>query len=192
MVTIEETVSWAQLEQMIRATPLLHEQSGQIILPYEAAEISLREVSYTEVAPTSLYVLRENLAIQARIIDDLATWGYHPLELEGGLILRNSEGGSVGLVPPIVEQTDEEGCYILDGAHRTSVGRWQGRTSFVAIHISGIRRDCPGYAYPNDWNDIRIVEDVPTDPAQKKRYRDDYRALYRDFSLLNGSHLREA
>lgn len=138
-------------------------------------------------------MIRKNLAIQAAIASDLSVEGYHPLELEGGLLLKNETGEETGFVPPIVEETDEEGKYVLDGAHRTSIGRWLGRTHFVAVHVSGIRSDCPGYAFPNSWDEVKVMEEVPSNPAEKKHYRgDNYRGLYRDFSLLNGSKLREA
>ncbi len=193
MVTIEKVVSWGELEQRIRETPLLQQGEGETIYPYENANIRLEKLAFADVAPTSLYVLRQNLAVQAMIESDLSVAGYHPLELESGLLLKNEIGEEIGFVPPIVEETDEEGKYILDGAHRTSIGRWLGRTHFVAIHVSGIRSDCPSYAFPNNWDEVKIMETVPSDPAEKKHYRgENYRSLYRDFSLLNGSKLREA
>lgn len=194
MFTVEKIVPWDELEGRVRTTPLLHPRDGQTIYPYEEADITLQEVSYADVAATSLYVLRRNLATQAAIANDLSRADHHPLELRVGLILRDSDTGkTTGFVPPIVEQTAEDGAYVLDGAHRASIGRWLGRTSFTAIYISGIRSDCPSYALPNRWDDIRITEEVPVNAAQKKQYRgSNYRELYRDFSTLNGSRLRES
>ena len=193
MVTIERVIPWDELEQRLRETPLLRQGDSEPVYPYEDAKIRLEKMAYADVAPTSLYVIRKNLAIQAAIASDLSAVGYHPLELEGGLVLKNETGEEMGLVPPIVEETDEEGKYVLDGAHRTSMGRWLGRTHFVAIHVSGIRSDCPGYAFPNSWDEVKVMEEVPTNPAEKKHYRgENYKGLYRDFSLLNGSKLREA
>lgn len=193
MVTIEKVVPWEDLEQRVRETTLLGSAEIDPIHPYEDADIRLERVAYTDVSPTTLYVIRKNLAVQAAIANELSVDGYHPLELEGGLVLKNDDGEETGFVPPIVEETDEEGKYVLDGAHRTSIGRWLGRTHFLAIHVVGIRPDCPGYAFPNSWDDIKIMEDVPSNPAEKKHYRgENYRALYRDFSPLNGSRLREA
>lgn len=193
MVTIEKVVPWEELEQRVRATPLLQERDGATVYPYESANIRLQNLAYTDVAPTSLYVLRKNLAAQVAIASDISHDGYHPLDLNGGLLLKNQSGEFTGFVPPIVEETDGEGMYVLDGAHRTSIGRWLGRTHFVAIHVSGIRPDCPGYAFPNSWDEIKIMDEVPNDPAEKKHYRgENYRSLYRDFSLLNGSKLRDA
>jgi len=196
VVTVERIVPWEELEQNLRKTPLLEERNGEKIYPYAEADIRLADIAYADVAPTSLYVVRNNLAKLATISSDLSVQGYDPLELASGLVLQDETGETVGLVPPIVEETENEGKYILDGAHRTSIGRWLGRTHFTAIHISGIRPDCPAYAFPNDWNDLKIAEKVPTDPAQKKDYRTDwpggYRSLYRNFGPINGSHLRES
>lgn len=191
MVTIEGALGWDDLEQRLRGTTLLQPRDGEIVYPYADADIRLAEIAYDDVAPTSLYVLRGNLAVQAAIASDLANEGYDPLRLTAGLLLKNDTGEQVGLLPPIVEETADAGKYVLDGAHRTSIGRWLGRTHFTGILISGIRPDCPAYAYPNTWDEVRITETVPADPAQKKHYRDNYRAFYRDFSLLNGSKLRE-
>ena len=192
MVSVEQTVGWEGIEDKVRQTKLLSANQEQAVYPYEYARISLRNISYDEVSPTSLYVLRNNLAVQAAIAADLSAEGIHPLELEGGLILKSDAGERMGFVPPIVEETDAEGKYVLDGAHRTSIGRWTGRLGFVAIHVTGIRPDCPGYAYPNGWDEVRIVENVPANSAEKKYYRGEaYRELYRDFSELNGSQLRE-
>jgi hypothetical protein len=193
MFKAEKFIPWEVVEKEVRNTTLLATDNLEVpVYPYENAAISLREVNYDEVRPTSLYVLKDSLAIQAALGSDLIFQGYHPLHLEGGLVLRNDGGEQIGFVPPIVEETKQEGMYVLDGAHRTSIGRWLGRTSFVAIHIADIREDCPAYAYPNNWDDIRIFNTTPSDAAQKKHYRgENYRRLYRDFSQLNGSCLRE-
>ena len=174
----------------MRETTLLQSGDSAPVYPYEDASIKLEKVSFSDVSPTTLYVIRKNLAIQAGIAHDLSKEGYHPLELEGGLVLKDDTGEETGFIPPIVEETDDEGKYVLDGAHRTSIGRWLGRSDFLAIHVVGIRPDCPGYAFPNSWDEIRIMEEVPSNPAEKKHYRgENYRALYRDFSPLNGSRL---
>jgi hypothetical protein len=193
MITIEKIVPWEILEQKVREVTLLNSNKAELIYPYEDASIRLERVSYTDVSPTTLYVIRKNLGIQAAIASDLSVAGYHPLELEGGLVLKGEDCEETGFIPPLVEETDSEGKYILDGAHRTSIGRWLGRTHFMAIHVTGIRPDCPGYAFPNSWDEIRIMDEVPSNPADKKHYRgENYRALYRDISALNGSRLRES
>lgn len=192
MVTIEREIPWDELEERLRETTLLEPRDGEPVLPYTDATIRLEELSFEDVSPTTLYVIRKNLSFQESLASVLAEAGHHPLDLHGGLVLRAEDGTETGLTPPIVEETDEEGRYILDGGHRTFKGWQLGRTTFIGAHVSGIRPDCPPYAYPNRWNEVRIVDDVPVNPADKKRYREgNYRALYRDFGALNGSRLRE-
>ena len=190
MVTIESVTSWAELEETIRQTPLLQDSD---IHPYEDATIALRSFSYDQVRTTSLYVARSLLRVQKLIADDIAQEGYDPLELDCGLVLGGTDENNmpiaIGFVPPIVEETDQEGPYLLDGSHRTNQGRWLGKSAFTAIHITGIRQDCPAYALPNEWSDVRIYDTVPDDPALRKKYRQDRNiyALYRNFEPLNGS-----
>jgi hypothetical protein len=190
MFTVVSQTSWADLKELIRRTPLLHERGGQIIYPYKDAEISLKAVLYKEVRPTSLYVIRGNLKLLTQLMHDIGP-EYDPLQLSGSLLVQDAAGNQVGLIPPIVEQTAEAGQYIVDGMHRAYLGREQGRTSFIAIHISHIRPDCPCAALPNNWEDMISYDDVPQDPQLKRRYRPKPLSLRRDFSSLNGSITRE-
>lgn len=191
-MNIEGEIAWTDLEERVRAVTLTGSGEGEPpIYPYEYATIRLERVAYADVLPTTLYVIRDNLALQVALNEALRDHSCHPLELEGGLVVGDGQSEPKTLIPPFVEETDVDGKYVLDGAHRTVLGRWQGRSDFVAIHVTGIRPDCPSYALPNSWDDIRIYEDVPSDPSLKKRYRiENYRYLYRNFSDLNGSRMR--
>lgn len=192
MVTIESEIPWEQIEDGLRQVPLLNKRD---VFPYAGAAIELREIPYSEVRTTSLYVARNLLAVQEAIAEDIAEEGHHPLRMESGLILGSVIDGEqklTGFIPPIVEETDEEGMYVLDGSHRTNLGRWTGRTAFNAIHISGIREDCPAYAYPNEWTEVVHYDEVPKEPSLRKNYREPgvLYGLYRDFGALNGSQPR--
>jgi hypothetical protein len=80
---------------------------------------------------------------------------------------------------------------LLDGSHRANIGRWAGLSSFNAIWITNIRKDCPAYAFPNDWDDVITYDVPPTQPELRKRYRqENLYQLYRDFSVLNNSKPR--
>ena len=102
MITVERMIPWDDLEQRVRETPLLQQDDSQPVYPYEDATIRLEKIAYTDVSPTSLYVIRRLLAVQAAIGADLSAKGHHPLELEGGLLLKDEHGKETGLVPPIV------------------------------------------------------------------------------------------
>jgi hypothetical protein len=139
-------------------------------------------------------VLRKNLIVQTALAQTLAMHDYDPLELLVGLDVRDTNTGCVTtLAPPIVEESELDGVYVLDGAHRTILGRYQGRAGFLAVVISGILEDCPSYAIPNDWDGadgIRVVESIPGRPEHKKHYRAAYEGLYRNLSDLGSSGLR--
>lgn len=194
MLKVVSEVPMETLEEQIRNVTLLHQRDGEVVYPYADADIDLANVDYHRVRPTTLYVLRSHLEFQGRLSRDLQKQGYHPLNLPGGLVLEDDEaetGEAMGLIPPLVEETVTDGMHLVDGAHRTYLGKQIGRTFFKALHVRGVREDCPVYAHPNDWDEIVQYDEVPSDPALKKRYRiENYASLYRDFSGLNGSRLR--
>lgn len=178
-----------QLEEEFREVTLQHDTD---VLPYKDATIELRRVTYKDVKTTSLYVARELLIAQVGIADVLQRHGLpSQLDLEGGVVLggvdEQEQSYTQGLTPPIVEIFNGQ-AYVLDGSHRTNLGRYLGRRSFTAVCIANIRSDCPPYAHPNDWSEVRQYPEVPKDPALRKRYRDkDYYRMYRNFGPLNGS-----
>jgi len=190
MRVITET-PWKILEDAIRHVPLLQPRDGQLVFPYLHADIALKVINYADVQPTSLYALRDHVSFQTKLSETLAP-DYDPLALKGALTLLNDDGQEVGLIPPIVEETPEDGKYILDGLHRTLVGRLAGRTHFTAIHITNFRSDCPAAVLPNDWEKVKLYDKVPEDPALKRRYRKNQLRLRRNFSALNGSRPRQA
>lgn len=107
-------------------------------------------------------------------------------------MVQDDQSPAVGLIPPLVEETEQDGLYILDGTHRTYLGWLAGKTTFRAIRIKNIRPDCPAAALPTNWEDIVENETVPQDEALKRRYRiPNHLSLRRDFSMINGSKPRQ-
>lgn len=185
MIEVIRDISFGELEQEVRQVPMLEPTAdGETIYPYIEADIRLEEVRYSDIKPTTLYVLNPNLRQQASLRRQLGRLGYHPLELDGALQLKNGDDETWGLLPPLVEENPEDGVYLLDGIHRNYQERLLGRTSFMALFISNIDTRCPSYAYPNEWDEIVPYEELPTDPALKKRYRPNPKSLYRNFGLL--------
>ena len=86
--TIAAQIAWSELQEKIRRISLLHERDGEKIYPYETAKIEVAKINYDKVRPTSLYVLRKNLAVQSQIANFLSTEGLNPLDLEGGGCIR--------------------------------------------------------------------------------------------------------
>ncbi|HSX36890.1 MAG TPA: hypothetical protein VLG13_02100 [Patescibacteria group bacterium] len=191
MFTVTHEQPWDELETRIRAVPLLQPRNGETIYPYKNAQISLEDISYSDIRPTSLYAVRSNLLLQGRLAEDLAMQGYDPLALSGLLTVHEAGKEPVSLMPPIAEETDEDGKYLLDGLHRAYLGWQASRATFKAIHIRGIPPDYPAAARPNDWTEVIEYDSVPSDAYLKRRYRiANYLSLRRDFSALNGSQPR--
>jgi hypothetical protein len=188
-------IPFSEVERQLRGITLLNQPD---VHPYEDAEIFLQEFGWDDVLPTSKYVLSRQLAVQRAIRASIAPHGFDQLELESGLIVVGGEKGQQGLIPPIVErffEPDRPGTvrpYIIDGSHRTNLGRMEDRKGFLAVFVSGIRSDCPPYAFPNRWEEVEERTELPEDRATWKNYRGDVTrgeqyALYRDYSPINGS-----
>lgn len=228
MFTVEREIPWEELEPQIRETTLLDQPDAY---PYAASDIQLREIAsphfdddtsmytfpeeYVPIRATTKYVLKENLDFQDRLKRDLNQHGHDQLRLAGGLVLRNTETDEQSvLVPPIIEESREDGYYVLDGAHRIwndRVRRHDNPVTYYNLRYTPQREVTevttparslitaivvyqprfPSYARPNAWQEVKVVDEVPTTLTDKKDYRTDYpggyRALYRDFSRLGSS-----
>lgn len=192
MIKVVNKLEFSELEQRIREVPLLNSPAETPLQPYKNAAISIREIAYTDIRPTTLYALAGNLAFQRQFTVDLAEAGHHPLELEYGLELVSDAGEPFGLLPPMVEEAPEGLC-LIDGIHRNFEPRLLGRTTFSALCIENADPDYPIYAYPNGWDEIVVYDEVPPDPSLKKRYRvENPYDLYRDISGLAKSAPRSA
>jgi hypothetical protein len=188
MITVEKIIPPADLIEKVRGTSLLGDPDTK---PYEYADIAIEEMRISDLAPTTLYVIKRGLKFQHDLRQSLLAYGHDPLRLERGLQLREGDS-SIGLVPPIVEEDAENGPYLIDGAHRTYVARKLGVEVISVLRIRDVLQSAPFYAFPNEWDEIIEYDETPADPVLKKHYRGDSpRSLYRDFSKLNGSTMRE-
>lgn len=188
MIGVEARISGDELIANVRETTLL----GSDVRPYQDATIEIKEVSLDEFRPLQLYVLRNNIRVQDGLRRSLAHLGHDPLQLDGGLTIRNGDH-TVGLIPPIVEEDSEHGYCLVDGTHRTYLGRQLGLRSMTALCITDVPTEYPVYAFPNEWSEVVEYDAVPADKSLKKRYRpgnSDH--LRRDLGFLNGSVRREA
>ena len=180
---IRSVTPWKELEPQFRAVTLLNDINGETVYPYENARISLQQFRYDEVRPTSLYAIRSNLAVQDAIRSALEVHGMDPLELDCGVSIGEEVKEPLLFTPPVVEKSDEVGNYIIDGLHRSYLGLKTGRKEFVGVYVEGIREDCPGYAFPNEWSEVIEYDEVPREPALKKRYRPDAFRYYRKYKF---------
>jgi hypothetical protein len=111
MLTVISETSWTVLEDQIRHVPLLQKRDSTMVYPYLDAQISLREIVYTAVRPTSLYVLRSHLQFQKELCVSLAP-DFDPLALHGSITLQADQllrkmnkmvyTSSMGYIEPIM------------------------------------------------------------------------------------------
>lgn len=206
-ITLLEHIPAEELLKRVRAIPLMRPKEApadfQPVLPYEEAELSFRTVWPDELNPTSFYALRGKLSFLRELQGELARQGHDLFNLDGGLILKG-ETKNWTLTPPVVEHVFEKVVFqnatgdlaysspfkvglpiINDGLHRVYLAREQKKMIKV-IHICRHwNPHHPFYAYPNAWEEVKIVEEVPSNPADKKLYRrDDCYSLFRDFGVL--------
>lgn len=181
---------WTELEGMLREVPLLGQPDTR---PYAGATMSIERVRLSELVPTTRYVESGLLAVQGLIRASLLPKGYDQLDLRsGGLVIDGGEGPK-RIIPPIVERFEPHGPakYILDGSHRAQLARRIGELGgeedpeITVVYVrDGITH--PPYADPNQWEEVRVVDQRPDDKSTWKNYRDfDNRyVLYRDFSHI--------
>lgn len=205
-ITVHERISFQELEVRLRQVPLKQrDEQGNPIFVYRGANIGIRHIKPDEVNPTTFYLLRAGLEFQRQLRAELLSKeGIDTFDLAYGIRLSADDGKEHLLIPPVVEVTPrtvqfiptkkEELAFpdhveigipvINDGAHRMFLAREVGENIRV-IHISGADPNFPFYAHPNDWERIRVVDQVPANKREKKFYsREDCYALYRDFGVL--------
>jgi hypothetical protein len=159
------------------------------IAPYANATITLEEIALSEIRPIALYVVTHALARQFVLRSNLQSLGHDTLHL-GSALRISHDGNSVGLIPPIVEETDDGLC-LMDGLHRSTMARVIGQSTIRVLRINNVNPDYPLTSFPNEWDEIRTYDTTPVDRALKKRYRPDSH-YFRDLSTINGSRRREA
>ena len=204
-VDILRRIAQNELRSMIRSVPLMNKDpNAEKIYVYKDANINFRTLAPHEVNPTTFYVIRKGLEKQRELRNALLEQGIDTLKLDGALEIQNDEGKICTLTPPIVELTPrlvrfmpslpEEIKYeesvltqipvLNDGAHRVMLARELG-LEFNAIYISGAMSEFPFYAHPNEWDRVKVVDDVPSTKKEKKFYsREECYSLYRDFGAI--------
>ncbi len=202
-ISIKQIISFSELEQRLRQVTLMgRDEQGGLIYPYRSADISLREISWREANPTTLYLLQSGIKNQEDLRSRLSSSGLDALHLHSAVVFETEQGIRT-LLPPIVEVQEEQvkfenphgdrtylGAYrinvplINDGAHRFYLARME-KISSTVIYISGIPSQYPFYAFPNHWDDVKIVDEVPQNKAEKKLYRrEESYALYRNLDSV--------
>ena len=206
---------------MIRRVPLLEKVDGEDFVPYRDSQIAFDHLRPRSVNPTTFYLLRRQLEFQRELrkvlIDE---YEIDTLNLEGAVNISIDGGDPRVLFPPVVEVTsvpiESFGALALgnfagqpeleyervfdrikvpivnDGMHRIWIADEDGISLTRVVYVTDPSERFPFYAYPNGWNKIKIVDEVPKDPKDKKLYRlRNPKLLYRNFGVFNGSTMRE-
>ncbi len=209
MLELVEKIHLIELEQRLRRVPLFKpDAQGNPIFPYKNARIEFRHTHPDDVNPTTLYLLRHGLEQQRHLRNafrehhDAGLNSIDTLRLSGAIVYRTEEGVRT-MLPPIVEMQEEKVRYdnphgdkvypephlvnipvINDGAHRMYLAR-QEKAIPLVCHISGVLSEYPFYAFPNHWDNVKIVDEVPAEKREKKLYkREDSYELYRNFDAV--------
>ncbi len=203
MLKILERIHFVDLEEKLRQVQLLKpDAAGKPIYPYKDAHISFRQVHPDEVNPTTFYLLRKGIEQQRQLRQEFLVHEIDTLALDGAVVYQTGEGTRT-LLPSIVEVQEEEVIFqnprgdqtyvqpfrikipvINDGAHRVYVAR-EEKVLPVVCFITGALAEYPLYAFPNHWDDVKIVDAVPDRKEDKKLYRrEDNYGLYRNFDSV--------
>ena len=173
MITVEKIEPIEHAFERLRKAPL--DATGDTHIPiYENARMRITELYPEEVNPTSLFVLKPQLALlremRARFIDQC---DIDILHLQAILHIRTESGEIIGMAPPVVE-VYEETVHIIpqdgdqspprpiklmvtilkDGMHRAWIARTDGET-ITCIKIHRAMDAHKPYAYPNEWSAVR-------------------------------------
>jgi len=182
---IEAEQSIDDIKEALRKVEIVEEPG---VFPYRDADIELEELKLSDIRPIALYIVQHALARQFALRADLLDMGHDTLHLNSALHISYKDQ-SVGLIPPIIEETGEGLC-LMDGLHRSMMARSIGEKTIRVLHLTNINSAYPLTSYPNNWDEIRMYDTTPTDRSLKKRYRPG-RHFFRDLSGLNGSQRRE-
>jgi hypothetical protein len=164
--------SWEEVEAELRGVTLIGDPS---IKPYEHAQMELKVVQPADVAPLSLYAIKENIATQ-RYLHELFLAQHHidTLNLDGvktSLVYRDGQDPEEWVMaPPIIEESPLDGKPVLvDGEHRFLLAKELG-VPIKSVWIKGVSANTPVVATPLDWSEVTIYDEVP-DTFKKRHYR---------------------
>lgn len=163
-----DTHSWEELEKVVRGIHLLKNPQ---IKPYANAEIRLELMSWKDIHPLSLYLLKSQLEVNRQLRRlFLAEHGVDIFNLQGSIEF-SLDGNERLISPPLVEISEVDGGIpvLVDGLHRF----WLAREEDVPIRVilvSGVPKELLVTCYPIGWDEVRVYKRVPK-RALKRRYR---------------------
>lgn len=167
-IVILATHPWEELKEVVRGIHLLKNPQ---IKPYANAEICLEFMSWKDLYPLSLYLLKPQLDVHRRLRRlFLAEHGVDMFNLQGSIEF-SLDGMERLISPPLVEISEIDGGIpvLVDGLHRF----WLAREEEIPIRVilvSGVPKELPVTCYPIGWDEVKVYDRVPK-RALKRRYR---------------------
>ncbi|MFZ2664178.1 MAG: hypothetical protein WAX66_02345 [Patescibacteria group bacterium] len=156
--------------------------------PYKDSFISLEKISIEGISPAQRYVLSYQLLFLRELKWELEKFDIDMFDLNG-FVRMNIEGESepIDLLPPVVEESIERTGHVVnlinDGMHRLYIAQLEWLIPKV-IFIRGIPKSLPYYSFPiprQNWDTVRLVEDIPESFIKKWHRIKDNKILYRNF-----------
>lgn len=192
-VTLRRYVGWPSLEQTLRDVRLRGDRTLQ---PYADAHIAARRLRIADLRPMSSYALAsriEQLATLQTCLEERYALSLFDLT---GIVEFQQDGAGVRMAPPIVERYREpaegaEAAVIVDGLHRVLLARARGLECIWAVEIRDVPSRFPLVAFPLRWDEVNVVEAVPTTGA-KRRFRYPRFADFPDISGFSAVQPTEA
>lgn len=166
---------WRSLEEKLRACHLLHDRE---IHPYRHARIRTQVVDIRDLAPLSLYVVKQRLREVLELHDILlAQYCLGLWDLPGLLEYTYITPEEQLLAPPVVERYTETAWKghplvngILDGLHRCHMALDMEFQSIRVIVVSEV--PYPPLPLPVTWDEVKTLEKPPRKPERRRlRYK---------------------
>lgn len=176
---------WRFLEEKLRACHLLHDKE---IHPYRHARIRTQIMDIRDLAPLSLYIVKQRLQEVLELHDVLlAQYCLGLWDLPGLLEYTYITQEEQLLAPPVVERYTETAWKghplmngILDGLHRCRMTLDMGLQSIRVIVVSEV--PYPPLPLPVMWDEVKTLEKPPRKSERRRlRYKrvEDYPGSFR-------------
>lgn len=180
------------LIKKLKKVTLLHSSNTKNpIFVYENAEIELAHLVVSSLMPHQFYEIEEVILTLENLQKALAKKNIDLFNLNGYVSYTTDESENpYTLIPVIIEyQREKDGSInpiILDGLHRISIARSQKLDKVQVVKIAKVNSKYPvfGYANPNGWQDVKLVQIAP-DKKDKRLWRfplEEVYKYYRDFN----------
>lgn len=203
---INKFVPFSDLVTGLKEVPMLTNKTKQ---PYKDARFQLINFNPRDLNPTSLYFIESNLAVQRQIRAKLLELGHDTFKLWWLLSYEWDDWKTYNIMPPVVEagvrriqfeprpgEIAYESYFpvkipiLLDWLHRSLLAL-QLDNEIEVIYVNNIDPECPSYALPNTWDEVKWHSQAPTENSLKKRYiSTNPKDFYKDFSWLVNSEFR--